>query len=108
MMKNACIPDLATLFCAPVHHLIDEIDAEEMQYQTPKHVIRERPVFSSVMPNTDPSVSLFTWVGRLKQASGAGMGADSPLVTPIVKVDFVLRIRLHSQTGCQDELADCG
>jgi hypothetical protein len=86
-------------FWTPPSHqipfLIDKVDAKAVQYQTPKHEIRKRPL------RANATFSLFhdlsrNAVYRLRCSLLRGRGARWwPLAG------------LHSQRGSQDELANC-
>lgn len=65
---------------SPPHPSVDEIHAEKVQHQTPKHKVRKRPLIAET--------------------------ALPPLLLRIArKLPPIRRVRLHAQTGRQDELA---
>lgn len=77
-----------------------------MQYQTPQHEIRKRPI----MYPSDQLHRLPTNIfgSRTVVCVGGRGGGDVPLMADALELIFVLRVRLDPQTGGQDELANGG
>ena len=104
--------------------LIDEIHAEEMQYQAPKHKVRKRPVAVVSHQPKKSFLSLpppFPRTNHQKEREGESERErvcvctcvfmdleNSPLMTQAPKLRLILRIRLDPQTGRQDELSHRG
>lgn len=77
--------------------LIDEVHAEEMQYQAAEDEICECPTESQLHVSLCPFLS---------SAERSRREADVPFLRHRLKLRLVLRVRLYPQGGREDELAD--
>ena len=93
LSSSAPVPDLTSF--AILTPLVYEIHAKEMQYQTAKHEVCERPIkVNPPSANKSPLFHLFN------------TQQNSPLMTNTLKLHLIFRIRLNPQTSRQDKLSN--